>query len=182
MLHVIENEISLREWSGGTAQLRIFEEIMIISVWIFAVFTHFHVSFVSLENSVISVTKENFPRNRSNCFRRKKSPSFTVKLEINFSINLTSGFFFAFIFLQISQKKEKDRLECNIRKFLTCFWMHEANKNNYLLNEGIILNQNDKDNSRVLCNITKRQLDRQLHSCLRSTAESARFCDENHCV
>jgi len=60
--------------------------------------------------------------------------------------------------------------------------MHEANKNNYLLNEGIILNQNDKDNSRVLCNITKRQLDRQLHSCLRSTAESARFCDENHCV
>ena len=131
MLHVLENEISLWKRSGRITKLRIFERTMIISIWILVVFTHFHVSFASLENSEISVTKKKFPRNISNCFRWKKSPNFTVKLEINFSINLTSGFFFAFILLLISQKKEKDRLECHIWKFSTFSEMHKANKNKY---------------------------------------------------
>ena len=131
MLHVLENKISLREWSGGTAQLLIWEGTMISFLWILALFTHFHVSFASFENWVISVTKENLPRNRSNCFRRKKSPNFTVNLAINFSINLTSGFLFAFMLVQKSQKKEKDRLEFHIWTFLTLSEMHEANKNKY---------------------------------------------------
>jgi len=46
---------------------------MIISIWFLVVFTHLNVSFASLENSVISVTKKDFPRNSSNCFRREKS-------------------------------------------------------------------------------------------------------------
>jgi len=69
------------------------------------VFTHFHVSFASFENWVISVTKKEFPRNSSNCFQREKSPDFTVKLAITSSINSTSGIIFAFIFLQKSQKR-----------------------------------------------------------------------------
>jgi len=32
MLHVLENKILLCEWSGGTAQLRILEQTMIISI------------------------------------------------------------------------------------------------------------------------------------------------------
>ena len=58
MLHALENEISLRERSGSTAQLHIFDGTMIISIWILAVFTHFRVSFTSHENSVIFVTKK----------------------------------------------------------------------------------------------------------------------------
>jgi len=56
MLRVLENEISLWKRSGGTAHLRILEGTMISSIWILAVFTHFHVSFASFQNWIISVT------------------------------------------------------------------------------------------------------------------------------
>jgi len=106
MLHVLENEISLWKRSGGTAHLRFLEGTMIISsICMLAVLTHFHVSFASFENWVKSVTIKVIPRNTSNCFQREKSPDFVVKLAIISSINLTSGIIFAFIFLQKSQKR-----------------------------------------------------------------------------
>jgi len=53
--------------------------------------------------------KDNCPRNSSNCFRKSKSPNFTVKLAINFSINLVSYHWYHFCFYlapKISQKKK----------------------------------------------------------------------------
>jgi len=82
MLHVLENEISLWKRSGGTAHLLFLDGTMISSIWILAVLTHFHDSFASFENWVISVTIKDILRNTSNCFRRGKSPDFTVQLVI----------------------------------------------------------------------------------------------------
>jgi len=63
-----------------------------------------------------SVTIKDIPSNTSNCFRREKSPDFTIKLAIISSINLTSGIIFAFIFLQKSQKR-LDHLEYHVWNF-----------------------------------------------------------------
>ena len=130
MLHVLENEISLWKRSGGAANLRILEGTMISSIWILAEFTHFHVSFASFENWVISVTIKDIPRNSSNCFRRKNSPDYTAKLAIISSINLISVIIFDFIFLQKSQKRKRPPwMSC--LKFSTFSEKHEVNKNKY---------------------------------------------------
>ena len=71
MLHVLENEISLWKRSGDTAHLRILEGTMISSIRILAVFTHFHVSFASFENWVISVTIKDIPRTPATVFEEK---------------------------------------------------------------------------------------------------------------
>jgi len=58
MLNVLENEISMRKWSGDTAQLRTLEGTLISSSWILAVSIHSHVSSASVKNVVMSVTKK----------------------------------------------------------------------------------------------------------------------------
>jgi len=125
MLHVLENEISLLEWSGDTAQLRIFEGTMISFLWILAVFTHFHDSFASLQNSVISVTKENFPRNSGNCFRKKQITKFYCKIgnQLFNKFSVLPLVSFLLLFCSKNLTKEKDCLEChvwNFQHFLKC--------------------------------------------------------------
>jgi len=115
--------ISLREWSGGTAQLHIFEGTMSISIWFMAVFTHFHVSFASLENSVICHQKTTVQETAATVFEKNKSPNFTVKLEINFSINLVSYHWYHFCFYLAPKISQKQKTALNVMlEIFNIFW------------------------------------------------------------
>ena len=88
-----------------------------------AVFTHLHVSFASLENSVISVTKENFPRNRSNCFRRKKINKFYCKIGNQLFNKFTICYHFWFYLAPNISERNKIALNGiieNFQHFLQC--------------------------------------------------------------
>ena len=115
--------ISLREWSGGTAQLHIFEGTISISIWILAVFTHFYVSFASLENSIICHQKTTAQETTATVFEKNKSPNLTVKLEINFSINLVLYHWYHFCFYLAPKISQKKKTALNVMfEIFNIFW------------------------------------------------------------
>ena len=123
--------ISLREWSGGTAQLHIFEETW-SSLFEFWLCSPISMIFCFTWEFGNMSPKNNCPRNSSNCFRKKQITKFHCKIGNQLFNKFSIVPLVSFLLLFTSKNLTKKRLPwMSCLKFSTFSEKHEANKNKY---------------------------------------------------